>query len=417
MANYPQIVTEIGDFGVDITTQIDAPWVDVTSVNGMTGDVVVDSQVNEFETNHYYKENSLVIYQGQLYYAKQDFTSGASFDANDWNTANFAQEQADWAENDNTKKSYIKNKPTLAEVATSGEYSDLEGTPTLAEVATSGDYEDLENAPELAEVATSGSYTDLVNTPSINNGTLTIQQNGTTVETFSANSSDSKTANIVVPTDTSDLSNGAGYLKTEDLVPGWSRFVSREITGGSSGTWTTRGGRVLRYWKTNGGAGIRLYDCDDIRMLKYHFSVMASGENRWTGTYRVGGVKAGSTVYSRIYRKFSDGTASGGNEEQHIVDAQSDYVEIVDVSGSKAATAGEFTCICVDADSSADVMVWQVFGTFGSMGALDSASFQAEIRTDYGVLPCFYQSGANENTTGAVFVEIEIFEDNVAEES
>lgn len=55
----------------------------------------------------------------------------------------------------------------------------------------------------LAKVATSGSYNDLSNKPTIptvNNGTLTIQKNGTTVATFSANQSGNATANITVPT-------------------------------------------------------------------------------------------------------------------------------------------------------------------------------------------------------------------------
>ena len=56
----------------------------------------------------------------------------------------------------------------------------------------------------LSAVATSGSYNDLSNKPTIpaaaNNGTLTIQKNGTTVATFSANQSTNATANITVPT-------------------------------------------------------------------------------------------------------------------------------------------------------------------------------------------------------------------------
>ena len=52
---------------------------------------------------------------------------------------------------------------------------------SLAPVATSGDYNDLSNKPT---------------TPTVNNGALTIQQNGTTLGTFTANSSDDKTVNI-----------------------------------------------------------------------------------------------------------------------------------------------------------------------------------------------------------------------------
>lgn len=61
----------------------------------------------------------------------------------------------------------------------------------------------------LATVATSGSYTDLANKPTIptvNNGQLTIQKNGSTVATFTANQSGNATANISVPTKLSDLS-------------------------------------------------------------------------------------------------------------------------------------------------------------------------------------------------------------------
>lgn len=52
---------------------------------------------------------------------------------------------------------------------------------SLAPVATSGDYNDLDNLPTL---------------PTVNNGVLTIQQNGKTLGTFTANSSNNKTVNI-----------------------------------------------------------------------------------------------------------------------------------------------------------------------------------------------------------------------------
>lgn len=70
-------------------------------------------------------------------------------------------------------------------------------TADLAEVATSGDYDDLLNKPTI---------------PTVNNATLTIQRNGTTVDTFTANASQDKSVNIVVPTATSDLTNDSGFL-------------------------------------------------------------------------------------------------------------------------------------------------------------------------------------------------------------
>ena len=60
-------------------------------------------------------------------------------------------------------------------------------------------WNDVSNKPSFATVATSGSYNDLSNKPTIptvNDATLTIQQNGTTVDTFTANSSSDKTVNI-----------------------------------------------------------------------------------------------------------------------------------------------------------------------------------------------------------------------------
>lgn len=71
------------------------------------------------------------------------------------------------------------------------------------------------NSADLATVATSGSYNDLSNKPTIptvNNATLTIQKNGTTVKTFTANASSNVTANITVPTKTSDITNDSGFL-------------------------------------------------------------------------------------------------------------------------------------------------------------------------------------------------------------
>lgn len=61
----------------------------------------------------------------------------------------------------------------------------------------------------------SGNYNDLTNKPTIptvNNATLTIQKNGTTVKTFTANASSNVTANITVPTKTSDITNDSGYI-------------------------------------------------------------------------------------------------------------------------------------------------------------------------------------------------------------
>ena len=90
-------------------------------------------------------------------------------------------------------------------------------------------WDDVSDKPSFATVATSGSYNDLSNKPTIptvNDATLTIQQNGATVDTFTANSSSDKTVNISVPTNTNELTNGAGFIASEidSKGNGWVRF-------------------------------------------------------------------------------------------------------------------------------------------------------------------------------------------------
>ena len=123
----------------------------------------------------------------------------------------------------------VTGKPTFATVATSGSYNDLSNKPTIpaAQVqsnwtqttTTAVDY--IKNKPTLATVATSGSYNDLSNKPTIptvNNATLTIQKNGSTVKTFTANASSNVTANITVPTATSELTNDSGFVNSTAIA-------------------------------------------------------------------------------------------------------------------------------------------------------------------------------------------------------
>lgn len=108
-------------------------------------------------------------------------------------TGSFSQVQADWDETDTSDPSYIQNKPDLDQYAK---------TADLAPVALSNDYTDLNNRPSI---------------PVVNDGTLTIQKNGSTIDTFSANSSANKTVNIAVPTKTSDITNDSGFITASDI--------------------------------------------------------------------------------------------------------------------------------------------------------------------------------------------------------
>lgn len=73
--------------------------------------------------------------------------------------------------------------------------------------------------------------------PTVNNGKLTIQKNGTTVETFTANQSANTTANITVPIKVSELTNDSGYTTNKGTVTS----VSVKMNGASKGTVTNSG--------------------------------------------------------------------------------------------------------------------------------------------------------------------------------
>lgn len=82
-------------------------------------------------------------------------------------------------------------------------------------VADTVEWDNVLNKPSFSTVATSGSYNDLSNKPTIptvNNGALFIKKNGINVATFTANQSSKTTADITVPTKTSDLTNDSGFI-------------------------------------------------------------------------------------------------------------------------------------------------------------------------------------------------------------
>ena len=92
---------------------------------------------------------------------------------------------------------------------------------------------------DLATVATSGSYNDLTNKPTIptvNNGTLTIQKNGTNVATFTANQSTASTANIEVPTKLSELTDdlGSSPVHTHSQYSTVANTVSNVVAGSTA---------------------------------------------------------------------------------------------------------------------------------------------------------------------------------------
>ncbi|MBR2299527.1 MAG: hypothetical protein IJ870_03015 [Alphaproteobacteria bacterium] len=93
----------------------------------------------------------------------------------------------------------------------------------LAMVAITGDYDDLSGKPTI---------------PIVNDATLTIQKNGESIATFTANSATNATANIAVPTDTADLTNGAGFITSSALPTVNNPTITLTQGGETKGSFT-----------------------------------------------------------------------------------------------------------------------------------------------------------------------------------
>ena len=124
-----------------------------------------------------------------------------------------------------TTQTWVENQGYITGITSSDVIAALGYTPGTSNF--SGSYNDLTNKPDLsiyaessdlATVATSGSYNDLLDTPTIGHGVLTIQVNGVNVKQFSANETAAKTANIIVPTKTSDLTNDSGFITSSSIA-------------------------------------------------------------------------------------------------------------------------------------------------------------------------------------------------------
>ena len=97
-----------------------------------------------------------------------------------------------------------------------------------------------------------GALPDSTVIPTVNDATLTIQKNGTSVATFTANSSTNATANITVPTKTSDLINDDGFITlsalkgyaTEKWVGQQGFLTSTALTGYATQQWVGQQGYI-----------------------------------------------------------------------------------------------------------------------------------------------------------------------------
>ena len=128
----------------------------------------------EVDLSNYYTQTQV----DTLLADKVDKVSGKGLSTEDYTTAEQSKlagiasgaevnVQSDYTQTDTTADDYIKNKPTLATVATSGDYGDLINKPTIPAAQVNADWNassgvaQILNKPTLASVATSGDADDV----------------------------------------------------------------------------------------------------------------------------------------------------------------------------------------------------------------------------------------------------------------
>ena len=110
-------------------------------------------------------------------------------------------------------------------------YDDMTSNLTKLDDVIGSDSEKLSSS-DVGAAALSNNYNDLDNLPTIptvNDATLTIQKNGVDVQTFTANASSNVTANITVPTKTSDITNDSNFVDTSNPAVS-SGITSSKVT-------------------------------------------------------------------------------------------------------------------------------------------------------------------------------------------
>ena len=97
----------------------------------------------------------------------------------------------------------------------------------------------INNKPLSSNITlTASDVNALPNTTIIGDGILTLQKNGVNIDTFNANATANKSINITVPTDTADLTNGAEFITASSLPIVNNGTLTIQANGITVGTFT-----------------------------------------------------------------------------------------------------------------------------------------------------------------------------------
>lgn len=156
------------------------------------------------------------------------------------NDSNFAVD-ANYVHTDNNFTTTLKNK--------------LNGIATGAEVNVQSDW-------NVTDTSSDAFIKNKPTIPTVNNATLNIKRNNTSVGTFTANASTDVDINITVPTNTNQLTNGAGFQNESQV----NALISAAIAGITSfeyqivQTLPATGEKGVIYLVPNSGSAPNIYD-------------------------------------------------------------------------------------------------------------------------------------------------------------
>lgn len=230
-------------------------------------------------------------------------TGGGTADSVDWsNVQNKPTKLSDFT-NDS---GFTTNTGTITGIKMNGASKGTSGVVDLGTVITahqdiSGKQDKITSTNKLAYSLISGTPT----IPTVNNATLTIQKNGTNVQTFTANQSTNATANITVPTKTSELTNDSNFLTQhqdisgkQDKITSSNKLAYSLISGTptiptvNNGTLTIQqNGTDIQTFSANQSSNVSA----NIIVPTYEFS---TGDNN--GTIKVKYTQGGSSGFTNV---------------------------------------------------------------------------------------------------------------------
>lgn len=153
----------------------------------------------------------------------------------------------------------------LATVATSGKYTDLSDKPTIPAAQVNSDWNANSGVAEILNKPT---------IPTVNDATLTINQNNVSKGTFTANDSDNVTVNLTDTTYSAFTGTDGNTAGTSGLVPAPATTDAGKFLK-ADGTWDTAGG----------GGGDTVY------------SAKTTSNSNDGGAVYIGGKNASQTIY------------------------------------------------------------------------------------------------------------------------